>query len=209
MPRLSEPLSILGASGAGKTMLLRMHRGTWQRPDRGRIKLNDRLFFDSQLHPQHPCKAAPRRDACFRITRSFRIAPWRRNIAFGLEGLPARERSKRVSALIERTDYRAWKAAFCVRSHGGEQQRVALARCPRDRARGVCLWTEPLSALAHKFAKPDGKYSFGKRLRRFVANVSQTNTEEAYRLGVMCGFYRGGRVVASGAKGRTIQRPPR
>src|ERR1700677_644825 len=46
--RASEtPLSILGASGAGKTMLLRCIAGI-ENPDRGRIALGDRVLFDSE-----------------------------------------------------------------------------------------------------------------------------------------------------------------
>jgi ABC-type sulfate/molybdate transport systems ATPase subunit len=40
------PLSILGASGAGKSMLLRCIAGL-ERPGRGRVRLNDRILFDS------------------------------------------------------------------------------------------------------------------------------------------------------------------
>src|SRR5260370_16455125 len=43
----NEPLSILGPSGAGKTMLLRCIAGLEQ-PDRGRIALSDRVLYDSK-----------------------------------------------------------------------------------------------------------------------------------------------------------------
>src|ERR1700759_5110994 len=49
------PLSVLGASGAGKTMLLRMIAGL-ERPDRGRIVLNGRTLFDSEADIDVPAR---------------------------------------------------------------------------------------------------------------------------------------------------------
>ena len=88
----AEPLSILGASGAGKTMLLRCIAGL-ERPDRGRIELNDRVFFDSESHLNIP--ARQRRVGM--LFQNYALFPHRtvaENIAFGLEGLPQDDRSK-------------------------------------------------------------------------------------------------------------------
>ncbi len=77
----AEPLSILGASGAGKTMLLRCIAGL-ERPDRGRIKLNDRVFFDSESHLNIP--ARQRRVGM--LFQNYALFPHRtvaENIAFG------------------------------------------------------------------------------------------------------------------------------
>ena len=50
-----SPMGILGASGSGKSMTLRCIAGI-QRPDSGRIVVNDKVLFDSEkkinLKPQ-------------------------------------------------------------------------------------------------------------------------------------------------------------
>ena len=61
--------AILGASGCGKSMTLKCIAGI-ERPDEGRIVLNDRVLFDSakriNLPPQNE-----KSDICFRITHCF------------------------------------------------------------------------------------------------------------------------------------------
>ena len=43
----SNRIGILGGSGAGKSMILKMLAGI-EKPDKGYIKLDDRLLFDSE-----------------------------------------------------------------------------------------------------------------------------------------------------------------
>ena len=62
---------LLGASGCGKSMTLKAIAGI-EKPDRGRIVLDDRVLFDSEkkinLKPQER-----RVDICSRIMRCFPI----------------------------------------------------------------------------------------------------------------------------------------
>ena len=81
------PLSVLGASGAGKTMLLRIIAGL-ERPDRGRIVLNGRTLFDSEAGIDVP--ARDRRIGM--LFQSYALFPHKTvaaNVAFGLAGLAA------------------------------------------------------------------------------------------------------------------------
>ena len=61
--------AILGASGCGKSMTLKCIAGI-ERPDEGRIVLNDRVLFDSAngliCHRRNE-----KSDICFRITHCF------------------------------------------------------------------------------------------------------------------------------------------
>jgi len=68
-----EPLAVLGASGAGKSMLLRCIAGL-EKPNRGRIVLNDRVLFDSEKRIARR-RATGASECCFKITHYFRIVP--------------------------------------------------------------------------------------------------------------------------------------
>ncbi len=202
----AEPLSILGASGAGKTMLLRCIAGL-ERPDRGRIKLNDRVFFDSESRVN--ISAKQRRVGM--LFQNYAIFPHRtvaENIGFGLEALDRDERSKRVAELIGRTHLAGLEDRYSRTLSGGEQQRVALARALAIEPEALLL-DEPLSALdTHLRSQVEIQLqeTFGA-YRRPTLLVTH-NMEEAYRLGARLLVLSRGRVVASGAKERIFQRPP-
>src|SRR5579862_6857451 len=91
----AEPLSILGASGAGKTMLLRCIAGLEQ-PDHGRIALNGRILFDSE----QPLRTPARERHISMLFQNYALFPHHTvagNIAFGLRHLQPNERRARVS----------------------------------------------------------------------------------------------------------------
>src|SRR5580658_1619236 len=95
------PLSILGASGAGKSMLLRCIAGL-ERPGRGRIMLNERVLFDSSQRVGIP--ARQRRIGL--LFQHYALFPHRtvaQNIAFGLHDLPHDEQVARTASLVTRT----------------------------------------------------------------------------------------------------------
>ena len=84
----AEPLSILGPSGAGKTMLLRCIAGL-ERPDRGRIALNGRVFFDSDRDRVFP----PAQRRVGMLFQHYALFPHRtvaENIAFRSGAVAAR-----------------------------------------------------------------------------------------------------------------------
>ena len=79
------PLSILGASGAGKTMVLRSIAGL-ERPDQGRIALDGRVLFDAQRRINVPARS--RRIGM--LFQNYALFPHRtvaENIGFGLHNL--------------------------------------------------------------------------------------------------------------------------
>src|SRR5580700_2928278 len=138
------PLSILGPSGAGKTMLLRCIAGL-ERPDRGRVALKDRILFDSGQNIRVPA----RRRRIGMVFQNYALFPHRtvaENIAFGLHELSREERSARVKALIERTHLKELADRYPRAISGGEQQRTALARALAIDPEALLL-DEPLSAL--------------------------------------------------------------
>jgi molybdate transport system permease protein len=202
----SEPLSILGPSGAGKTMLLRCIAGL-DRPDRGRVTLDGRVFFDSSQHIQIPARQR-RVGMLFQNYALFPHRTVKRNIAFGLETLPHEEQEKRIAALVQRTHLGGLENRAPGELSGGEQQRVALARALAIEPEALLL-DEPLSALdTHLRSQMEAQLWETFAAYRRPSLLVTHNIEEAYRLGAQMIVLSRGRVAAEGAKEEIFRRPP-
>jgi molybdate transport system ATP-binding protein len=143
----AETLALVGPSGAGKTTVLRAIAGL-RRPDRGRIALGDRAWFDAAAGVDLP----PERRSVGLVFQEYALFPHltvRANVAFGGAG--------RVDELLDRFGIGRLAGVKPAHLSGGERQRVALARAlARDPA--VLLLDEPLSALdAHTRAVVRGE----------------------------------------------------
>ncbi len=129
-------MALVGPSGAGKTTVLRAVAGL-RTPDRGRIALGGRPWFDSQARVDLP----PEARSVGLVFQEYALFPHmtvRANVAFG--GVA------RVDELLERFGIAHLAAERPTHLSGGERQRVALARAlARDPS--VLLLDEPLSAL--------------------------------------------------------------
>lgn len=201
-----EPLSILGPSGAGKTMLLRCVAGL-EAPGRGRVVLNDRVLFDSEKHVRVPARA--RRIGM--VFQNFALFPHRtvaENIAFGLAELSREEQGARLSALIERTHLAGLAERYPRALSGGEQQRAALARALAIDPEALLL-DEPLSALdTHLRSQVEAQLQDTFASYRRPALLVTHNIEEAYRLGGKLLVLSRGRMTALGAKEEVFRHPP-
>ena len=95
-----QAVGLLGASGAGKTMTLRMIAGIVE-PDRGRIVLNGRVLYDSAKGENVP--AARRKiGVVFQDYALFPRMTVAENVGFGLSSLAGQERRARVHNQLER-----------------------------------------------------------------------------------------------------------
>jgi molybdate transport system permease protein len=202
----SAPLSILGASGAGKTMLLRCIAGLEQ-PDYGRIALNGRILFDSEL----PLRTPARERRIGMLFQNYALFPHRTvaaNIAFGLHHLQPDERMARVSALVARTHLTGLESRYPRELSGGEQQRVALARALAVEPEGLLL-DEPLSSLdTHLRSRVEALLQETFAAYHRPTLLVTHNSEEAYRLGEQLLVLSRGRVAACGPKEEIFRRPP-
>jgi ABC-type sulfate/molybdate transport systems ATPase subunit len=134
-----ETLALVGPSGAGKTTVLRAVAGL-RRPDRGRIALGERAWFDGAANVDLP----PELRSVGLVFQEYALFPHmtvRANVAFGGD-----RKGGRVDELLERFGIAQLAGERPNALSGGERQRVALARAlARDPA--VLLLDEPLSAL--------------------------------------------------------------
>ncbi len=141
-----EFLTLLGASGSGKTTTLRMIAG-FEPPTAGEI-----LMAGAPIAALPPFK----RDinTVFQHYALFPHMSVRDNIAYGLRmrGVPAAQREERVTRALEMVKLEQLGARSPRQLSGGQQQRVALARALVNRPR-VLLLDEPLGALDLKLRK--------------------------------------------------------
>src|SRR6202041_669239 len=200
-----KPLSILGASGAGKTMLLRCVAGI-ENPERGRIVLNDRVLFDSKKKIALP--ARERRVGM--LFQNYALFPHRtvsENLCFGIEGEDRASRDAKVTSLTSRMHLGGLETRFPRELSGGEQQRVALARALAIEPQALLL-DEPLAALdTHLRSQIEMQLEETFAAYRRPALLVTHNIEEAYRLGDSLVVLSRGKIIASGGKEEIFRRP--
>jgi len=196
---------LFGPSGAGKTLTLQCLAGL-MRPERGRIVVDGRVFFDSaagvDLRPQER-----RVGYVFQGYALFPHLSVLDNVTFGLRDRPRAERTRRATEVIERLGLAGLERRLPRELSGGQRQRVALGRALAiDPA--LLLLDEPLSALDRPTRE-----SLRDELRavltdwRTAAVVVTHDFTEAYRLADRIVVYRDGRVIQSAPKSELLWQP--
>lgn len=133
---------LLGASGCGKTTLLRAIAG-FEPVRAGHIALQGEVVST----PGH-CLAPQRRDIgmVFQEHALFPHHTVAGNVGFGLHRLPAAQRPARIAEMLELVGLQGMGERWPHALSGGQQQRVALARALAPRPR-LLLMDEPFSSL--------------------------------------------------------------
>jgi iron(III) transport system ATP-binding protein len=196
-----EFLTLLGASGCGKTTVLRMIGG-FQRPNTGQV-----FFGSGDVTDQ----AANRRDVGF-VFQNYALFPHLsvfENVAYGLrvKRLPVAEIQRRVESGLEQVGLAGLSDRMIAELSGGQQQRVALARAIVIQPR-VLLFDEPLSNLDAQL-----RVQMRSEIRRLQKELTITTVyvthdqEEAMAISDRIAIMNAGRIVQIGTPEELYRRP--
>ncbi|MEP6998338.1 MAG: ABC transporter ATP-binding protein [Betaproteobacteria bacterium] len=142
--RDGEFMAILGASGCGKTTLLRQIAG-FDKLDAGRIVIGETVVSTPTQH------VPPERRRIGIVFQSYALWPHMtvaENVAYGLtvQGVREPERARRVDAALALVELEGYAERRPSLLSGGQRQRVALARCLVTEP-SLVLLDEPLANL--------------------------------------------------------------
>ena len=137
--------SLLGASGCGKSVTLKCIAGI-EKPDRGYIRLGDRVLYDSERGIHLP----PQKRKVGYLFQNYALFPTmsvRQNILCGLRRERNRDlRERELRAILRVMQLEGLERRRPAQLSGGQQQRVALARILVSKPE-LLLLDEPFSAL--------------------------------------------------------------
>jgi molybdate transport system permease protein len=201
-----QVLGLLGASGAGKSMILRCIAGI-ETPTKGRIVLNGRVLFDSEKGINIPSRD---RHIGF-LFQNYALFPHlsvAQNIAFGLpKGTSALTIKQQVEAQLVAMQLQGYAERYPRELSGGQQQRVALARALASQPEALLL-DEPFSALdTHLRSQLEQQLITSVETYQGVTLFVTHNLEEAYRVCQDLLVMERGKAIAYSSKQNIFERP--
>jgi putrescine transport system ATP-binding protein len=196
-----EIFCLLGASGCGKTTLLRM-LGGFEIPTSGRI------FIDGQDMTGVPPYERPV-NMMFQSYALFPHMTVEQNVAFGLkqDRVPKGEIAERVSTMLDLVKLGGFAQRKPHQLSGGQRQRVALARSLVKRPK-LLLLDEPLGALDKKLREHTQFELISIQDKLGVTFVVVTHDqEEAMTLASRIGVMNHGEIVQAGTPSEIYEFP--
>lgn len=130
-----EFLTLVGATGCGKTTLLNLIAGL-DTPNEGVIRLSDNLKFGENIAY---------------VFQHYTLFPWLTvmgNVGFALEmrGIPRRKRKQRTIELLSKVGLAGFENAYAHELSGGMRQRAAIAQALAMQPK-LLLMDEPFGAV--------------------------------------------------------------
>jgi sulfate transport system ATP-binding protein len=196
-----ELFVLLGASGSGKSTILRMIAGLTPM-NSGQIWLHGRDV--SHLSPQ-------KRDTgfVFQNYSLFKHMTVEQNIAFALNirHVSKQETRRRVAELLELIELQGFEKRLPWQLSGGQKQRVALARALAHQP-SVLLLDEPFGALDVKI-----RTQLRRNLREIQKRLQVTtilvthDQEEAFDVADRIGIIEAGKLLETGTPHQLYHRP--
>jgi sulfate/thiosulfate transport system ATP-binding protein len=198
---VGEALVLLGASGSGKTTILRIIAGLEQ-PDSGRVVLHGKDVTDLPA----------RERGVGVIFQSYALFPRmtvEKNIGYGLRirGARRREVREKVGRLLELVHLEEHRQKYPSQLSGGQQQRVAIARTLAYEPQ-VLLFDEPFGAL-----DAQTRVRLRREIRALLRDVNVPavfithDQEEALELGDRIAVLHSGHLEQVGTPEEVYNRP--
>jgi putrescine transport system ATP-binding protein len=196
-----EFFALLGASGCGKTTLLRM-LGGFETPTEGRILIDG---VDMSHVPPYERPV----NMMFQSYALFPHMSVEQNIAFGLQQdrMPKREIAERVKAMLDMVQMSQFAKRKPVQLSGGQKQRVALARSLAKQPK-VLLLDEPLGALDKKLREQTQLELVNIQEKVGITFIMVTHDqEEAMIMACRVGIMKEGRIAQIGTPFEVYETP--
>lgn len=201
-----ETLGFLGASGCGKSLTMRCIAGI-EKPDEGRIVVNGRVFFDSEVR----INLTPQQRKTALLFQSYMLFPnltVAENVAAGIgKDVAKADRDAVVQSELKRFGLQGFEKRYPAQLSGGQQQRVALARMLAAKP-GILMLDEPFSALdAHlKGVLEQNLVSLFDAYDGTILYVSH-DIDEALRFCDRIAVVEDGRIMEEGTGDDLVNRP--
>ncbi len=193
--------ALLGASGSGKTTVLRLIAG-FDRADAGSIAIGGRLVTGPGRH------APPERRRVGYVPQEGALFPHLTvagNVRYGLDR--AARRSGRVEEVLRLTGLQDLAARYPNQLSGGQQQRTALARALAPRP-SLVLLDEPFNALDRELrATVCHDVTAALRAAGATAVLVTHDPEEAFVSADRVAVMRAGRIVQCGPPSEVYRTP--
>jgi putrescine transport system ATP-binding protein len=199
--RKGEIFALLGASGCGKTTLLRLLAG-FEIPTDGQITIDGEDMQSIQPY-NRPV------NMMFQSYALFPHMSVAKNIAFGLkqDRIPKADIKRRVEELLELVHMKELFNRYPHQLSGGQRQRVALARSLAKRPK-LLLLDEPMAALDKKLRE---------QMQLEVVNIIESvgvtcvmvthDQEEAMTMATRIGVMHDGKILQSGTPHEVYEYP--
>ena len=198
-----EILALLGESGSGKTTLLRIIAG-FEKPTSGRVILNGSAVADRKVFLE------PEKRGIGVVFQDYALFPHlnvRKNLEFGLRGLPAAKIDDRIAEMTGLTGTSELMKRYPHELSGGQKQRIALARALAPRPE-LILMDEPFSSI-------DGmlKAHIRKEIRDILKKSGTTalfvthDTRDAMAMSDRICMLKKGRSIQTGTPDELYNRP--
>ncbi len=199
-----EIFALLGASGSGKSMTLKIIAGI-EKPDEGRITLNGRTLFDSAKKINLPPQVR-RVGYLFQNYALFPNMTVAENILFAAIGTRD-EKLFKLKENLARFKLDGLENSYPHELSGGQAQRVAFARVLASHAE-LLLLDEPFSAL-DSHLKWQLERELNEVLKIYGAAILVSHDRaEVFRLADRVSVINAGKIEALGTKHEIFQRPP-
>ncbi|MDR1483917.1 MAG: ATP-binding cassette domain-containing protein [Planctomycetaceae bacterium] len=200
-----ERLGVLGASGCGKSVVLRCIAGVMQ-PDSGRIVIGGRVVFDSKRRINLPPQLR-RTGLLFQQYALFPTMTVRENLEIVLGRVSRAERRRRVDEMSDKFRLGQFADQKPSQLSGGQQQRAAMARIFISLPEVIML-DEPLSAL-DSFLRVMVEAELVEELESFGGTVLfvSHDRDEVYRICERMLVLQNGRIAALGTTADLFRNP--